>query len=150
MQLLPKWCLYDNKYTFYDMDAKTMLELASTLHGAMNALISDYNTFVDNTNKLITDFMNDADADRKVFETAMRQEFQDFIDIIDLKVKSMENEIGEQNKTIEAAVKYMKDNLYETVGQYIGDNLNEQGIKMATNYNEETEELTLVYVEATE
>ena len=141
MQLLPKIYLHDNKYTFYDMDAKTMLELASTLHGAMNALIADYNAFVDNTNKLLEDFMNDANADREVFETAMRQEFQDFVDVIDLKVIEQDNKIDD-------AVTYMKTNLINSALGIIEQALSNKEISMSTNYDEETEALSFVYVNA--
>ena len=139
MQLLPKIYLHDNKYTFYDMDAKTMLELASTLHGAMNALIADYNAFVDNTNKLLEDFMNDANADREVFETAMRQEFQDFIDIIDLKMQ-------EQDGTIADAVNYMKTNLAKNVQTYIDTVLSDKGVTITATYDETTEALTFACI----
>lgn len=93
--LLPKWNLHDNRPSFYDADAVTMLELAAKLHGSMNNLINDYNKFVENTNKAITDFTNGTNEDLEVFETAMRQEFQDFIDAVYLEYSTQEQRIRE-------------------------------------------------------
>lgn len=90
IELLPKWNLHGNKHSFYEADSVTLLELASRLTGTMNALIDDYNTFRDSVNNQVTEFINSTNADQEAFETALRQEFQDFIDIVDLKVKTLE------------------------------------------------------------
>ena len=86
--LLPKWNLMGNKPSFYDTDSKTLLELANTLHSKMNELIEDYNRFVDTINNTITEFTQGETQKREVFEVAIRQEFQDFIDIVDMKLKN--------------------------------------------------------------
>lgn len=94
INLLPKWYLHKNRPTFYDMDAGTMLELASTLHGKMNEVIDDYNQHRENVNKIITDFITGQEKDREIFEKALRQEFQDFIDVINLKYDAQEGRIN--------------------------------------------------------
>lgn len=107
INLLPKWNLHSNRPTFYDTDSVTMLELAAKLHGAMNELITEYNQFVENTNATIQNFIDSTNQDQETFETALRQEFQDFIDIVDLKLKAME----EMNASLE--IKY--DELTESL-----------------------------------
>ncbi len=107
INLLPKWNLHGNRPTFYDTDSVTMLELAAKLHGAMNELITEYNQFVENTNATIQNFIDSTNQDQETFETALRQEFQDFIDIVDLKLKAME----EMNASLE--IKY--DELTESL-----------------------------------
>lgn len=92
--LLPKWNLHNNRPTFYDTDSVTMLELAGRLHGAMNELITEYNGFVEQANHLITEFMQDQNQDREAFATALRQEFQDFIDVVNLKYSEQEGRIN--------------------------------------------------------
>lgn len=90
IELLPRWNLHGNRPSFYDADSVTMLELAARLHGAMNELISDYNEFIDSTNAKISDFIASSEENQQVFATALRQEFQDFIDVINLKYAEQE------------------------------------------------------------
>lgn len=93
IELLPKWHLHGNRPSFYDCDSVTLLELASKLHGAMNELITEYNNFVDDVNARITEFMSETNSDQEAFEVAMRQEFQDFIDVINMKYDAQEQRI---------------------------------------------------------
>lgn len=106
--LLPRWNLHQNRPTFYDTDSVTMLELAGRMHGSMNELITDYNSFVDNVNKIITEFVNNTEKKNEVFETALRQEFQDFIDIVDLKLK--EDVLKHLTNGVKAEWKYDENN----------------------------------------
>ena len=130
--LLPKWHLHGNRPTFYDTDAVTMLELASTLHGSMNTLIDDYNKFVDNVNETISELMKATEQDQEVFKTAIRQEFQDFIDIVNLKVAKMENDL-------EFTIKNMNAITEEIVNEAI----REGKIKVVESYDENTKSLNL-------
>lgn len=98
--LLPKWHLHGNRPTFYDGDAVTMLELASTLHGSMNTVIDEYNKLADSVNRTITEFMESTDKDLEVFETAIRQEFQDFIDVVTLKISAQDKELEELDRFV--------------------------------------------------
>lgn len=95
IELLPRWNLHSNRPTFYDTDTVTMLELASRLHGAMNELITDYNNMVSELNEHLTDFESGVQEDFQTHETALRQEFQDFIDVIDLKIVAIEQDIAD-------------------------------------------------------
>ena len=126
--LLPKWNLHANRPTFYDTDSVTMLELAGRLHGSMNELITDYNSFVENVNKVITEFTNSTEKNNEVFETALRQEFQDFIDIINLKIK-------EQDLKVAKAV----DDVKQEITEYINGK-----IEVQLQYDPENEEINLV------
>lgn len=101
--LLPKWNLHSNRPTFYDMDSVTMLELASTLHGSMNAMIEEYNALADSVNARITEFMDSETQDRELFETQIRQEFQDFIDAVELKYSGLEARLDAKVAAVEAA-----------------------------------------------
>lgn len=139
VELLPKIYLHGNRPSFYDSDSLTVLELSANLHGKVNELINDYNKFVDNTNKIIADFMNGEVEKREIFETALRQEFQDFIDIINLK-------IIEQDTKIDNAVKYMKTNLMDSALAIIEAALANEGIELSTNYDENTQALEFVYI----
>lgn len=113
--LLPKWNLHNSRPSFYDSDTVTMLELAAKLHGTMNSLIEDYNSLVEGVNKTIAEFKEGTIEDFEAFETAMRQEFQDFIDSvavgyqlqeqrINTKIEEFENTVNELIGEIQGSV----------------------------------------------
>lgn len=114
MNLLPHWVLTDKFPAFYDSESKTALEQTARVYGAMQQLITEYNKFVDNVNQHIAVFENAAKKDYEIFTTSIRQEFQDFIDIIDLKIKS-------QDSIISNAANYMRTNLYESISTLLAE-----------------------------
>ena len=93
MQLLPKWVLTNKFPSIYDSESKTVLEQTARIYGAMNDLITEYNAFADRTNQLITEFTASATQNQEQFEIALRQEFQDFIDVIEIKVQQQQTQI---------------------------------------------------------
>ena len=135
LELLPRWNLHANKATFYDTDSVTMLELASKLHGTMNELISEYNKFTDGLQTKINEFIESDGQEKETFKTALRQEFQDFIDVINLKIKSQDNII---NSTKE----YLNNNLEKTIKQTIYALFERGVITLNAQYNSSEEELT--------
>ena len=86
IELLSKCFLSPKEPSFYDTDAKSLQELLSNFHAKLNEISKDVNEFTSKMEKEMEEFL---DADVKSKEehmTSMRQEFQDFIDIINLKV----------------------------------------------------------------
>lgn len=100
LPLLPRWNLNPNRSSFYDRDSGTLLELAAKLHSSMNELIDDYNKIIGDINEKLSKFEQYSTADRELFETGLRQEFQDFIDTIDLKIQHIETN-GSSDITID-------------------------------------------------
>lgn len=138
--LLPKWVLNSNNPAFYDTESATAIEMVAKLYGSMNTLIDDYNKFVDNTNQIITDFNESTTKDIESFKIAMRQEFQDFIDIVDMK-------IIDQDETIRDAVEYMKVNLISTIDNALEEmkdngDFDEAVLKVFADYQNELNVLT--------
>lgn len=131
--LLPKWNLHGNRPTFYDADAVTMLELASILHGSMNTVIDEYNKLAESVNKTITDFTTGAIKDREEFETALRQEFQDFIDIVNLK-----------NEDMDRRIKNIENNVVTITTNLVSDAIRNNRISIVEDYDPETESLNMV------
>lgn len=111
MVQLPRWVLTNPIPAVLDTESVTAIEMVAKLYGAMQGLIDEYNAFAERTEKSVNDFMNDSNADREVFQIAMRQEFQDFIDVIDVKVTAAES--------------YMRTNLREIAEQYLAGIINE-------------------------
>ena len=90
IELLPKIFLYGNRPSFYDTDSATVIELSANMHSKMYEMIDVYNKFRDSVNAQITEFINSTNQNYEVFQTAMRQEFQDFIDVINIKYDAQE------------------------------------------------------------
>lgn len=110
---LPHWRITDKTPAFYDVESATAIEQTAKLYGAMQSLIDEYNEFVDGVNKDIDSFENSSEKNYEDFTVAMAQKFQDFIDIIDLKINEQNKTINEQNKTINDSTKAMKEEIEE-------------------------------------
>lgn len=130
--LLPKWHLHGNRPTFYDGDAVTMLELASTLHASMNSVIEEYNKLEESVNKSVSEFMAGEVKNREEFEVGLRQEFQDFIDIVNLKNEDMNHRI-----------KNLETNVVKITTDIVSDAIRNNKITVKENYDPETESLNL-------
>lgn len=105
---LPHWCITDLQPAFYDTDSLTAVEQTGKVYSKVRELVDAYNNFVDVINKHLTEFEEGTNKSIEVFEIEMRQEFQDFIDIVNLKIK-------DQDKVVQDAVDYMKLNLSESI-----------------------------------
>lgn len=95
MKLLPRWIFTKGLGAFYDGESATCMEQTFKVYEAMNSLITEYNEFVDTTNKTITDFVAESEQNFDEFAIGLRQEFQDFIDTIDLKVVALNQAFDE-------------------------------------------------------
>lgn len=91
MKLLPNWCLTNTKPGFYDTESGTAIEQTARVYQAMNELIGEYNKFADSWNTKIEEFISGVNSDNETFRVAMRQEFQDFIDVVELKVTQLDH-----------------------------------------------------------
>lgn len=130
--LLPSWNLRPNRPSFYDTDSATILELASNLHETMNNLIDDYNDFVEATNEKLTEFAEHTAQSQESFAVGLRQEFQDFINIVELKITGMNNTL---NTLLETQVPVAQ--------KLINDAIRAGTLKVTETYNPATESLNL-------
>lgn len=105
----------------YDGDAMTMLDLISKMLGKTNEIVEVFNEF----EKVMTDRMDElkacTDTDLELFEMEMRQQFKDFTDVVDLRLRSLDT-------TIES-----------TFAEYV----NSGKLKLVELYDEENEEMYL-------
>lgn len=137
MQLLPKWVLTNKFPSVYDSESKTVLEQTARIYGAINDLINEYNSFADNVNTIITEFTKSTTKNQVEFELALRQEFQDFIDTIEIVVQH-------QQTQIDNAVSYMQDNIISTTSKIINDGIAKGSIVINTVYDPNNENLNIV------
>lgn len=143
MYTLPLWVLPNSKPGFYDTESATAIEQTAKLYRAMQDLIEEYNSFATRVNEEIEKFMSGTEKDYDVFKVALRQEFQDFIDVIELKYKNQDQiindavtkidtnnnvlktylnaQIEEQNRIINDAVNYMKTNIMDAIADVLKD-----------------------------
>lgn len=112
--LLPRWNLNPNRSSFYDRDAGTLLELAAKLHASMNELIEDYNKFVESVTNNLNKFEADAANDIELLKTGLRQEFQDFIDTVDIRIQHIESNVSSDYIDELAQRIYNLEQQYET------------------------------------
>ena len=139
MYKLPHWCITDLRPSFYDTESATAIEQTARLYKAMSDLIEEYNTFADSTNKIIEDFINGTTKDYDTFKLEIAQQFEDFIGVVELK-------LGAQDKEIQDAIDYMKNNLEPTITKLIQDmkesgELGEEILKALDDTNERVDEL---------
>lgn len=88
---LPHWVVPNKFPAFYDSESATAIEMTAKIYKHVESLIDDYNKFADTVNTSIEEFENGVTTDIELFKVSMRQEFQDFIDIIELRIRDAEN-----------------------------------------------------------
>ena len=149
--LLPKWYLMPNRPSFYDTDSKTLLELASTLHETMNSLIEDYNNFVDSVNDHITEFTEQTTENQENFAIGMRQEFQDFIDVVELKIAGFNRDIENLTNQVNSNLTEMDNKIEGMIAdqlpvtqKVINDAIKAGSLRILESYNEQTESLDML------
>ena len=147
---LPHWALTDLQPAFYDVESVTAIEMVAKVYSKIEELINDYNSYVDEINKTISDFQNGIITDFNEFKDCITRIMNDYIETIDTKINlqdlKIENKFTEQDQVIENAVNYMKNNLIATV-----TNLYEQGFEhgdytsmISVSYDNEEEEITIL------
>lgn len=94
MDLLPIWKMTNTLPAFNDMESASAIEQTYKVYQKMQDLINNYNEFATTINNQIEEFTSKYNEDIGVFTTSFRQEFQDFIDVVDLKIENQENEIN--------------------------------------------------------
>lgn len=133
MQLLPKWVLTNPLPSRYDMESGTATDMAAKVYGAMEELIKEYNSFADAWNTKMEEFTAQTEEQYNLFAMDMRQEFQDFIDVIDIKYQ-------EQNRILTEAVNSMDAIANEAINKAIASGK----ITVSERYEPETESLYIV------
>lgn len=137
---LPPWALTNPNPAFYSSESGSVIEQTAKMYAKVNELVAEYNSFTENVNTIIKDFTTATSKNLEAFEVGLRQEFQDFIDIVNLQILS-------QDKDIEDAVNYMKTNIVATTQNVVEDALKNETISAKLNYDKNTKALNLVLSE---
>lgn len=105
---LPHWVLTDTFPAFYDCESATAIQQTAKLYGKIQELITEYNNFVRDVNRYITEFEEGIIKDFNCFQNCVIKTMNDYIESIDTKIELQDNKIQE-------AIDYMKNNLVSTV-----------------------------------
>lgn len=134
---LPNWNLTNKYPSLYDTESVTVIEMVAKLYGKMQELISDYNKNFEEFTSTFEEFKKVINDNFNVFAVELRQEFQDFIDVIELKVKGNDEKIND-------AIDYMKLNIDQTTIDIINNKIQNGEINVGLQYSEETKGLYLL------
>lgn len=130
---LPRWAIPDTFPAFHDTESLSAIEMTARLYGAMQSFTDEYNCFAERIEKTVNEYEKNTGEDIEVFKVGIRQEFQDFIDIIAMKVKG-------QDVNIQEIKEIFVDNLQAEINQYLIEN----NVLVGLEYIEENEELKLM------
>lgn len=97
IKTLPNWALANSNPAFYDTESATAIEQTAKVYAKTNEVVAEVNKFIEDTNNDIAEFKTEVKTEQEVFETAMRQEFQDFINVVDIKIEQTVNNILSQS-----------------------------------------------------
>ena len=134
---LPNWCLTNEQASFYDTESATAIEMVAKLYAKVQELIKEHNTFTTEINSAFEEFKKAVNDNFELFSTELRQEFQDFIDVVELKIKN-------QDAKIDDAVDYMKNKIVSTTQNIVINALANKEIEVTMDYDAVNEALTLV------
>lgn len=87
---LPKWILTNKFPAFHDTESLTAIEQTARVYGKINELIDNYNSFAENINKTLEEYARVDQEEEEAFKVGLRQEFQDFINVVDLQIRELE------------------------------------------------------------
>ena len=148
IDLLPVWTLTNLQPAFYDSESATVLQQMSKVYAKMQELLTDYNNFVKEVNTYIEDFENGITKDFKCFRECITKTMNDYIATIDTKINlqdsNIANKFSEQDRIINEAIDYMKDNILESTAYVINQAIQNGTIRadLLLEYNPLNESLT--------
>lgn len=134
---LPKWVLTNPRPSIYDSESATAIEMTAKVYQAMTEMVDEYNKFAENVEKNLAQFEQETNKDIQEFTVSLRQEFQDFIDVVEMKLQ-------EQDKEIQEAYDYLVNNLKKTASTIVLEEINKGTLMMGVNYEEPTESLNFI------
>lgn len=135
---LPLWVLPDRFPAIFDSESHTAIEMTAKLYGAINDFVNEYNRFATETTQALNEHLEGYRTANETFSTGLRQEFQDFINIIQLKVLALENNSNQAIVTYKNEITNMF-NTYRGELDGVRDTINE--VRNASLSTDEVTEL---------
>lgn len=107
MNKLPHWSITNRYPAFYDTESATAIEQTAKIYGAMNSLIDEYNSFIDDLNKHQEEFKTETNETICKFVECVTSKLKAYFESIDMKTDELEM--------------YMKTNLEKTANNYLAE-----------------------------
>lgn len=144
---LPNWCIVNKFPAFYDTESATAIEQTARIYGKMNELVESYNSFAENITNTINGFIGETEEENETFKIALRQEFQDFIDTIDLKILAIEKDISSFETSTNTTVNSLKNDIAQFKSSITTsfNSLNSDISQFKTDINKTAAELTTAF-----
>lgn len=105
MFLLPKWVLTNRHPSVLDSESGTAIEQTARVYGAMNELIKEHNSYIENLNKEISDFETGITETNECFRNNIVKVMNEYIESMDNKISNLET--------------YLKANIDETLKSWV-------------------------------
>lgn len=156
---LPHWVLTNYQSAFYDDESGTVLQALARIYPKIEELITDYNDYVKQIDRIINDFQNGMIDDFECFKKCIIKTMTDYIETIDTKMsvqdsviadkfnkidETIANKFNEQDTNIENAIQYMKDNIVATTTNIINQAIENGDLSVGFEYDEPTESLNFI------
>ncbi|MBR3117564.1 MAG: hypothetical protein IKL65_00560 [Bacilli bacterium] len=145
---LPHWVLTNYQSAFYDSESGTVLQAMARIYPKIEELITDYNDYVKQIDKIIKDFQSGIIKDFECFKNCIITTMTEYIESIDLKMSVQDsmitNKFEEQDEKINNAIDYMKNNIIETATSVINQAIENGELNVSFEYNPTTEELNFI------
>lgn len=90
MKNLPNWVLTNPFPSFYDSESGTAIQQTAKVYAAMQELIKEHNSFMEQLNNTI----NEINCDNQKFKESITQIVENYIKVIDEKIKLQDEEIS--------------------------------------------------------
>lgn len=108
IQNLPDWILPNMKPSFNDLESATAIEMVYKLYGKNKELITDYQKFVEDIKNEVNSFKTSTNQDMEYFKKNIVKICNDYINKMDIKINCQDRKIAD-------AIRFMKDNLINTI-----------------------------------
>lgn len=106
---LPNWLITNNSPAFNDTESATAIEQTAKLYEKVREIVNEFNQFISVIETRCDSFENTCKTDYEAFRTAIRQEFQNFIEVVTLKLGALEMEYGDFASAINDTREYAKN-----------------------------------------
>ena len=133
MQKLPNWVIANHFPAIHDFESLTVLEQTARIYGAMNTFIEEFTAFSKELSERVSADLSEMEQKIEVYGMSLRQEFQDFIDVVELQLAAQEKAIANLSEDMEDITKQIVNSAIANGKLYVVE-----------EYDAETEELKLI------
>lgn len=141
MRLLPKWALLNPPSAIYDLESVTPLQQTARVYGAMNDMIREYNTFADQINKEIAEFVGSSETEISNFKESVEKRIRCKFEAMDAAFAKMKVDITNHVDT--KIVEVYQQEIYDQLSQIVSEKIASGELEITLIYDPDTESLQM-------